>query len=316
VSFNRNTEKREASANIPDLARWLQQEASLNGLAAADQHPWHLVVTYDQFDEDGDNIHSGTYEEYWVGPKKFKRIYKSDTFNQADYATEKGLYRRGDQQWPDRSQLQVRSEIVDPFSYAYGLQGLHGRSVERVFSGYKLQCTATESNTGLVHPPEYCFEPNSSILRYNSGFGWNQVVHNRIVSFQGRNLARDVDVTNAGKPYLMLRVKTIELISQVNDADFLPPPEAIAMGDRVSGVQPVAISTSYPRWPTSLAGQHFTVTVEIIIGKGGHVLSARQISGPPDVFRFCEDAVREWVFQPYLILGEPVEVQQTVSFRH
>ena len=60
-----------------------------NGMQSADLQPWHIVVTYDQFDEDGDNVHSGVYEEYWAGAKKYKRIYKSDNLNETDYATEK-----------------------------------------------------------------------------------------------------------------------------------------------------------------------------------------------------------------------------------
>lgn len=49
------------------------------------------MIKYDQFDQDGDNVHSGVYEEYWVGTKKYKRIYKSDNLNQLDYATDRGL---------------------------------------------------------------------------------------------------------------------------------------------------------------------------------------------------------------------------------
>ena len=88
--------------------------------------PWHIVIKYDQFDQDGDNVHSGVYEKYWVGTKKYKRIYKSDNLNQLDYATDRGLYRLGDQQWPDRAQQQVQAEVIDPFAYAVTLVGFHG----------------------------------------------------------------------------------------------------------------------------------------------------------------------------------------------
>ena len=115
VTFNLKNDKHSASADAVDLTTWLSKEAALNGLQSADLQPWHIVVTYDQFDEDGDNVHSGVYEEYWAGTKKYKRIYKSDNLNETEYATEKGLYRLGDQQWPDPPQLQVRNEIVDPF---------------------------------------------------------------------------------------------------------------------------------------------------------------------------------------------------------
>lgn len=117
VTFALRGEKRAVTVDI-DLPTWLRKEAGLNGLQSTYAHPWHIMVTYDQFDEDGDNVHSGTYEEFWDGPKKYRRVYKSDNFNQTDYATDHGLFRRGDQRWPDIAELQVRAEVVDPFAYA------------------------------------------------------------------------------------------------------------------------------------------------------------------------------------------------------
>lgn len=223
VSVNLKSDKKPTGEDAVDLPTWLTKQAALNGLQSTDLRPWHIVVTYDQFDEDGDNVHSGVYEEYWAGAKKYKRIYKSDDLNQTDYATDKGLYRHGDQQWPDRAQLQVRAEVIAPFSYADTLHCFHGRNVERTFSGYKLQCVLIERDSGISDPTQYCFEPDSSILRYNRGWGWFQTVYNRIVPFQGRNLAQEVNVTDGGKPFLKLRVETVEFISHVDDARFIPP---------------------------------------------------------------------------------------------
>jgi hypothetical protein len=136
-------------------------------------------------------------------------------------------------------------------------------------------------------------------------------VHGRnIEPFQGRNLAREVEVTDGGKPYLKLHLETVELISHVDDADFVPPPTAIGpLGERVSGVSPVPIKTGFPQWPASLRSQHFTVTAEVVIGKDGHVVTAHGVSGPPEGFKACEESARRWVFKPYVILGEPVEVE-------
>jgi hypothetical protein len=317
VSFGLKGSKNGAGANAIDLPSWLNKASSVNGLETTDLQPWHIVVIYDQFDEDGDNVHSGVYEEYWAGPTKYKKIYKSDDFNQTEYGTEKGLYRSGDQQWPNRAQLQVRAEVVTPFSYgATLLQGSHAKNTERSFSGHKFQCVAIEGDSGVSDPTQYCFEPNSSALRYTRGWGWFQTVYNQIDLFQGRNVAREVDVTDGGKRYLNLRVGAIETISHVNDSDFAPPPGAVGpIGGRVSGVnvRPMDMR-SFPQWPAKLRAQHFTVTVEIVIGKDGHVLSARGVSGPPEGYQASEDAVKKWVFQPYLVLGKPVEVEQKVEF--
>jgi hypothetical protein len=66
--------KKMADAEAIDLPSWLSKVASLNGLQSPDLLPWHIVLTYDQFDRDGDNIHSGVYEEYWTSTNRRKRI--------------------------------------------------------------------------------------------------------------------------------------------------------------------------------------------------------------------------------------------------
>lgn len=312
VSFPLTADKHANKADEMDLSNWLSKQVALNGLESPDLKPWHVVESYDQFDEDGDNIHSGVYEEYWAGPKKFKRIYKSDDFNQTDFATDKGLYRLGDQKWPSRTQLQVRAEVLVPFWYAATRVGdFHARSMERIFSGHEFHCVAIERSRGSSDPTQYCFEPNSLELRYIRGWGWNQTVYNRIEPFQGRNIAREVDVTDGGKRYLELRVKAIEALAHVNEADFAAPTDAIGpISGRVSGVflEPINKPTA-PQWPASLRGQHFTVEVEMVIGRNGHVVSAHGVSGPPEAYKGCEDAVKKWVFPPYLVLGESVEVE-------
>lgn len=318
VSFNRNGEKNPAGADAVDLPEWLSKEEALNGLESAGLLPWHIVVTYDQFDEDGDNVHSGVYEEYWAGPKKYKRLYKSDNLNQTDFATEKGLYRVGDQQWPDPAQTQVRAEVAAPFSYGASLEDVHGRNLERVFGDYKLQCVLIERERVVSDPTQYCFEPDTSTLRYSRGLGWFQTVYNQIVAFQGRNIGREVDVTEGGKAYLQLRVDKIEMIANVEDAMFVPPKDAVGpFGGRISGVraQVIKTGTGFPRMPASLRGQHVVVTVQIVIGKDGHVLSAHGVSGPREAYKACEDAVRQWIFKPFLVLDKPVEVEQKIDFR-
>src|ERR1700675_4727416 len=315
ATFSFKSEKKKEGPDALNLPERLSKQKTLNGLESPDLLPWHIVVTYDQFDEDGDNVHSGVYEEYWVGAKKYKRIYKSDNFNQTDYATDKGLYRYGDQAWPNRAQSQVRAEVMAPFAYAATLQGFHARSVERTFSGHKLQCTLIERDSRISDPTQYCFEPESPILRYSRGDGWFQTVYNQILPFQGRNLAREVDVTDGGKPYLDLRVEKVELISHFDDAEFIPPRDAVALlGDRVSGVNPTPVNmSSYPQFPAPLRSQHFIVKLEIVIGKDGHVISAQGVARPPEAFKACEDSARKWVFKPYLVLDKPVEVEQKVE---
>ncbi len=314
VSFSVNLAgKSAANQKSDDLVTWLSKESVANGLASADLHPWHIVIAYDQFDEDGDNIHSGTFEEYWVGSRKYKISYKSDDLNQTDYATDKGLFRLGDQRWPNPAEIQVRAEVVDPFHYAATLEGVHTRNIERTFGTHSLDCVLLENSPGkFTAPTQYCFDHGGSALRYSWGYGWDQIAYNNVVPFQGSNIAQEVEVTHSGKPYLRLHVKVIEPIAQINEQDFTPPPDAVALNSqRVTGVSLRPLKT-FIEWPDSLREQQFKVTVEIVIGKDGHVTSAHAVSGPSNAYKSAENSAKKWIFQPYLILGEPVEVDAKI----
>src|SRR6185437_5110796 len=125
-------------------------------------------------------------------------------------------------------------------------------------------------------------------------------------------IARGVDATNGGHVFLKLRVKTVETIQLTEDKDFLPPTDAINLLDKpITGVSLEIIHAESPQWPASMRERHFTVTMKILVGKNGHVKNTEAISGPADAYKAAEAAARHWVYHPYILAGEPVEVQTT-----
>lgn len=178
------------------------------------------------------------------------------------------------------------------------------------FGDHTLECAVIEKGTGGIGIPlKYCFSSGEKELRYSKGSGWYQTAYNDVVSFSGISFARSIDVYNGGKPYLKLRVQRLELVPKVTDADFVPPVDAKKLGEQtVSGVRPTVLKPSFPVWPDSLRQQQFSVTVEVVIGKDGHVVSAHAVSGPPNAYKAAEETARKWIYRPYLVLGEPAEV--------
>ena len=299
-----------------DLDSWLAKVTELNGLEGQLQ-PWHLVLTYDEFDEDGDNVNSGVYDELWVSPKKYKRTYTSDHFNHTDYANDNGLFRVGDQRWPGMVEREVGASVVDPFSYARTLISMHGVATSRNFDGHLLDCVLLHGPKADDNPPQYCFDAGGSVLRYTHSWIWGQTTYNDLFDFQGRHVARSVTVTYAGRPYLNIRIDSLEVLTAVGDEQFVAPPDAVELtGKRVSGVEMHLTNTVTPKFPTSYKRRKFTVQLDIVVGKDGHVISAHATSGPDDAARICEDAVRQWVYLPYKVQGEPVEVETHTEIRY
>jgi protein TonB len=104
------------------------------------------------------------------------------------------------------------------------------------------------------------------------------------------------------------------MVPKVEEWEFIPPADAVNLANkRVTGVPEQPLQPVFPEWPTSFRQQHFLVSVEIVIGKDGHVISAHAVSGPPETYKAAENAVKKWTFRPYLVLGDPVEVESKVQ---
>jgi protein TonB len=70
-----------------------------------------------------------------------------------------------------------------------------------------------------------------------------------------------------------------------------------------------------PRYPpiAVAARQEGTVVLQAIISKTGTIEKLRVESGPPMLRQAALDAVSSWRYRPYLLSGEPVEVETTVN---
>jgi protein TonB len=56
-----------------------------------------------------------------------------------------------------------------------------------------------------------------------------------------------------------------------------------------------------------------TVVLQASISKTGSIENLKVVSGPAMLQQSAIDAVRQWRYRPYLLNGEPVEVETTVN---
>lgn len=55
------------------------------------------------------------------------------------------------------------------------------------------------------------------------------------------------------------------------------------------------------------------VVLHAVVGKDGSVQNLTVVSGPPELQPSTLDAVRQWTYKPFLLNGDPVEVETTVT---
>jgi protein TonB len=84
----------------------------------------------------------------------------------------------------------------------------------------------------------------------------------------------------------------------------------IAQANRLSFVNPV-----YPAEAKQNRIQGI-VSLQITIGKTGHVENISITSGPQELVQASIDAVQQWVYKPTLLNGEPVDVITTVDVNY
>ncbi len=78
----------------------------------------------------------------------------------------------------------------------------------------------------------------------------------------------------------------------------------IVVGKLIKKVNP-----DYPG-AAKAGGVQGTVVIQAVIAKDGHILgNLRAVSGPPELRASALDAARQWIYTPYLLNGQPVEVE-------
>lgn len=89
------------------------------------------------------------------------------------------------------------------------------------------------------------------------------------------------------------------------------PLSNLAPGSLIHRVEPI-----YPRI-AQLSQTQGVVRLHAIIATDGTIQSLRVIDGPPVLVEAARDAVKQWRYRPYILNGQPVEVETiiTVNFK-
>jgi protein TonB len=92
-------------------------------------------------------------------------------------------------------------------------------------------------------------------------------------------------------------------------------PERIRVSQGVTqGLLVHQVSPQYPAMAreTRVEGD---VLLEALIGKDGTVRDLKAVSGPPLLIQAAISAVRQWRYKPYLLNGQPVEVETQIKLQ-
>lgn len=301
-----------------------------NGLTSVDVHPWHIRGSYTTFDDKGKIDDTGVYEEWWFSPSKYKRSYTGTKFNQTDYATGAELYRVGEQHWPIAYAAHLRSDLIEPLPADDTLKEFTPQLRATSFGKAKLSCVKLtyplRSNLTVSDDffPSSCFEQALPMLRFSS-LSTRQTTYNQIGIFKGHYLAHEVRSSSNGKPQYELKLEVIEACEDQPDSILKPPVDALPIDISTVPLRLekapswlVLLKQAVPVYPQVAKDRRIqgSVVLRVTIGTDGHVSSIGVVSGPPELRQAATDAVQQWYYRPFFLMGKPVEIETdlTVNF--
>jgi hypothetical protein len=308
----------------------LQSGVKANGLEGSDLAPWHLKIDLHYLGGDSPKPLSGAVEQWTVAPDQWRRTFTGPPgMNFSEWSVshlEKYQSKQGHDPF-DAIGANVRfaRAIINPLALAANIHPEYPMEVKRGnFGGITINCVsvadphryAPDDDASALFPT-YCFDQDSHLRIIVSGKTTTQF--DDIQVFQGRAVAHDVKVRQDGKLDTEMNVSLLEPLADAN-ADRVKP-------DKAAVVQPFAIEPGLPRpepvykvaasIPIAPQSLPYTGTfnIPVLIRKDGSVkiLPGANID-PQDLKDAIQSAVARWKYKPYLVDGQPVEVQYSVSY--
>ena len=92
-----------------------------------------------------------------------------------------------------------------------------------------------------------------------------------------------------------------------------PPPKRMRVSEGVVGG--LLVHKVMPGYPQSARQERISgaVVLQAVIGKDGSVQNLRVVQGDPVLASAAIDAVKQWRYKPYLLNGQPVEVETIIT---
>jgi TonB family protein len=316
-----------ADQSLPkDPGEILSLAGQANGLGSPGLAPWHVKASYETFDAQGKSSGHGTFEVFWDGPKKYRQTITSDAFSQTQYATESGIYRTGNLTPLPYPQAYLIDQLLHPMPNQEDIAEANPERREHDPGNVKLQCVMlSQKIVGVAYAPlglfpTYCFSTEKPILRYST-FGGVNTIFNHLVLFQGRYLAKQITITDENVPTFSIQVDEIGGLGTVDNAIFTPPADAVNTHDTIPEVPAGVIAGNIltkvpPIYPEKAKYNRTTGTVlfQAVIGRDGRIHRLKILESPdPSLTVAAFAAVQRWVYKPYLLNGEPVEVTTKIT---
>jgi len=306
--------------------------APLYDFSAPTVKPWHIKVSYQLYDETGKPSDRGTYDYWWAAPETYRSSWTRPGLSQTDWHVHGQHYHAGEGRPLSFFERKLQSDILTPLPKPEDLapEKVRFDKEQQKFGSVKLPCVmvvpemhlhAHAEQIPLGEFPTYCFAPDHPVLRAYYAFGATSVIYNRVVQVQGVYLPKEIRIQDGDRLVLSAAVDTIERLSP-SAPELLPAKEAqsVPSTPRVEIDSAVAqgqlLKKVAPHYPEQAKIDHDqgTVVLHALIGTDGRIHDLSVVQSPSaSLVGAAMWAVSQWEYKPYLLNGNPVEVNTTIK---
>ena len=156
-------------------------------------------------------------------------------------------------------------------------------------------------------------------------------ISSKVVPTEGKPAAEALVVKGGNAPSAHAKTTTVDapapsMIGLAAPGAAAPPPDLVTGTNDLKPVlqslnvsqgvsQGLLIKKVPPSYPANALRMRIEGTVELLatVSKNGDITHIKVLSGDQQLTRSATDAVKQWKYKPYLLNGEPVEIQTQVT---
>jgi hypothetical protein len=301
-------------AQDPALTTRLTKAATVDALDAIDAKPWHALVEAEIFDAKGSSPTHGTIEA-WQSGRDRRTLYIFGSTTMTEIVKGKTIYRTApDPQFPKFAPF-LWTTVLHAGPAMFQVKHIDPQLQQREVDSQMLDCITTKAPAKAISfsGPAYCLDAQDHLRAL---FNFQQtVLLDAPEEFLSHAVSRRFSITNSDVPTATAKITQLE-IYEPSTGQFEPTadmslfvPTARISGGVIAGLM---VKKVQPMLPPGLSAKG-NVNLHVIIGPDGRPNKVEVISAPdPAIGAACADAVKQWVYKPYLLNGDPIQVETTV----
>ena len=313
------------TATLPEdkAQAWAMLHAA-SGLGDETLGPLYLRAHYKAYDAYGRPKVDGTLDYVSAGPHTSRMTFTEGATVISRWETSLGFYTvEGQAVTPPYPASLILGQILHPLGTTEADALTPASYGTETFGGVTVSCftAAAYTRMGATKPSDLkraCTTLHRPLLAFRGG-DYN-VFFQQPLAFQHKVSAKKILVRDGADPVLdidvdLLRTPTAEELKSIDPpsaAVFHPAKTQPAPASVTAG--PIAKKTA-PSYPRAAKERRIQGRVRLgaLIGADGHIENLELRHSPdPELASAAEDAVKHWVYVPYLLNGKPVEIDTEI----